>query len=289
MDAEAAQVSSTIMSSGRIKCLHQRGLDVALDYTERRFAKPFVLGLFAGQHANGDVGTCCVDFNATTREPLPAGPGGPKSGHQTPFTKADVTTDAEASLVSMYFKYVRNTKDTAILDEMVVSQQDRVNRTVRERLGMLLGYLGNSSGRFHEGYGLVWGGTCADWGAALRALGDALEPPGKEQSQRREREYDPGFELSGQPASAGLSVRPLHDEAALERALNEQIERVTEHAKAEEARHRTVQSQLQSQLQRVESERSAKAMEQRRAATTFKQVRASLFLPTGHLPHFTLT
>jgi hypothetical protein len=151
-------------------------IDVALDYTDPSLMHPFVLGLFAGQHTNGDVGTCCVDFNATTRKPLPACPldTAPYSndpakscnvgGFQTPFTKADVTTDAEASLVSTVFKYVRDTGHSAILEELVVSQQDHVSRTVRERLGMLLNYLGNSTGRFHDGYGLIWGGTCADWG-----------------------------------------------------------------------------------------------------------------------------
>jgi hypothetical protein len=150
-------------------------IDIALDTTDPKLIHPFVLGLFAGQHKNGDAGTCCVDFNTTTREPFPACPLDTppysqdpknciKNAFQTPFAKADVTTDAEASLVSTVFKYVRNTGRATILDERVVSQQDPVSRTVRERLGMLLNYLGNSSGRFHEGYGLIWGGTCADWG-----------------------------------------------------------------------------------------------------------------------------
>ena len=92
-------------------------IDVALDYTDQKLIHPFVLGLFAGQHTNGDVGTCCVDFNATTRQPFPPCPleqapyskdprACNKGGYQTPFAKADVTTDAEASLVSTIFKCV---------------------------------------------------------------------------------------------------------------------------------------------------------------------------------------
>ena len=135
---------------------------VAVDYSPVEDVRPFVLGLFSGQRPNGDAGTCCVVYNATTRMPLPLHLQGssPTAGV---MTKADVTTDAEASLVSTVYKYVHHGGDTSILDEKVSSFYDPVNRTVRDRLGMLLGYLGNATGRYHDQYGLIWGGTAADW------------------------------------------------------------------------------------------------------------------------------
>ena len=122
---------------------------VALDYSPVEDIRPFLLGLFVGQRPNGDVGTCCVVYNATTRKPLPLHEQG-SSPNVGEMTKADATTDAEASLVSTLYKYVHHAGDTSILQENVASYYDPVNRTVQERLGMLLGYLGNSSGRFHD-------------------------------------------------------------------------------------------------------------------------------------------
>ena len=57
------------------------------------------LSFLAGQRPNGDVGTCCVVYNATTRQPLPLHEQG-SSPNVGVMTKADATTDAEASLVS---------------------------------------------------------------------------------------------------------------------------------------------------------------------------------------------
>jgi hypothetical protein len=103
-------------------------IDVALDYSDQRLARDVLVGLFSAQHPNGDVGICCVPFTK-----------GLTNGTEL---KADVTTDAESSLVSAIYKYVRHTGDRSILDARSASQLDPVRRPVRERLRMLLGYLG---------------------------------------------------------------------------------------------------------------------------------------------------
>ena len=132
-------------------------IDVALDYSDHRLARGILVGLFSAQHSNGDVGTCCVPFGKDGK----AQTQGLKPGAEL---KADVTTDAESSLVSAIYKYVRHTGDASILDVRFASQLDPVRRPVRDRLRMLLGYLGNSTGRFSQRHGLVWGSVCADWG-----------------------------------------------------------------------------------------------------------------------------
>jgi len=70
--------------------------------------------------------------------------------------KNSVETDQESSLIQAFGRYVRLTGDTSILDEVVRDVP------VRERLEMALSY--PLKFRFSEKYGLVWGGTTADWG-----------------------------------------------------------------------------------------------------------------------------
>lgn len=70
--------------------------------------------------------------------------------------KNSVETDQESSFVQAIFKYVTVTNDRSILDERVAGI------TVRDRLGRALNYV--LTGRFDRRYGLVWGGTRADWG-----------------------------------------------------------------------------------------------------------------------------
>jgi len=70
--------------------------------------------------------------------------------------KNSVETDQESSLIQAFGRYVRLTGDTSILDEVVRDVP------VRERLEMALSY--PLKLRFSEKYGLVWGGTTADWG-----------------------------------------------------------------------------------------------------------------------------
>ncbi len=65
-------------------------------------------------------------------------------------------TDQESSLVQAVCRYIRKTKDTAILDEVVR------DIPVRKRLEMALEY--PLKHRYSEKYGLIWGATTADWG-----------------------------------------------------------------------------------------------------------------------------
>lgn len=70
--------------------------------------------------------------------------------------KNTVETDQESSLVQAVCRYIRKTKDSSILDEVVR------DIPVRRRLEMALEYPCNH--RFSEKHGLIWGATTADWG-----------------------------------------------------------------------------------------------------------------------------
>lgn len=72
------------------------------------------------------------------------------------FYKNTVETDQESSLVQAIYKYIKVTGDTSILSVKIH------RKTVLKRLGLALGYLMNF--RFDKKYGLLWGGTTADWG-----------------------------------------------------------------------------------------------------------------------------
>ncbi|NIA28869.1 MAG: hypothetical protein GWP06_03015, partial [Actinobacteria bacterium] len=84
------------------------------------------------------------DFIYTDRAPQYA-------GH-----KNTVETDQESSLVQAVSKYIQKTGDVAILQEEVSG------KTVLERLEMAMQFLLDK--RFSKKYGLLWGGTTADWG-----------------------------------------------------------------------------------------------------------------------------
>ncbi len=70
--------------------------------------------------------------------------------------KNTVETDQESSLVQAVCRYIRQTHDRTILDEMVRGQK------VSERLERALRY--PLEHRFSPKYGLIWGATTADWG-----------------------------------------------------------------------------------------------------------------------------
>jgi hypothetical protein len=70
--------------------------------------------------------------------------------------KNTVETDQESSLVQAVCRYVRKTKETNILDEVVQGI------SVRRRMEMALEYPLNH--RYSEKHGLIWGATTADWG-----------------------------------------------------------------------------------------------------------------------------
>ncbi|MBE9600273.1 GH92 family glycosyl hydrolase [Pedobacter sp. MC2016-24] len=70
--------------------------------------------------------------------------------------KNTIETDQESSLLQAVKKYIDFTGDTAFLQEVVDG------KTVSARLENALLFLYNK--RFSKKYGLIWGGTTADWG-----------------------------------------------------------------------------------------------------------------------------
>lgn len=70
--------------------------------------------------------------------------------------KNTVETDQETSLVQAVFKYVKDTKDTSFLSEMVDG------KTVQSRMSDALNFL--MTKRYAPKYGLIYGATTVDWG-----------------------------------------------------------------------------------------------------------------------------
>ena len=70
--------------------------------------------------------------------------------------KNTVETDQETSLIQSVFKYIEKTDDNDFLD------LDIDGMKVSERMESALEFL--MYHRFNEEYGLIWGGTTADWG-----------------------------------------------------------------------------------------------------------------------------
>ncbi|MEN8156279.1 MAG: amylo-alpha-1,6-glucosidase [Bacteroidota bacterium] len=70
--------------------------------------------------------------------------------------KNTVETDQETSLLQAVYKYIKKTGEK----ELLYTQVDGM--TVAERMGFALEFLMNH--RYNEKYGLIWGGTTADWG-----------------------------------------------------------------------------------------------------------------------------
>ena len=70
--------------------------------------------------------------------------------------KNTVETDQESSLVQAVYKYVKKTGNEDFLGKQVG------DKTIAERLEWAMEFL--MYHRYHEGYGLLWGATTADWG-----------------------------------------------------------------------------------------------------------------------------
>lgn len=70
--------------------------------------------------------------------------------------KNTIETDQETSLIQACYKYVHKTGDRSFLNTIVNG------KTVLKRMELALEFLLNE--RFSEKYGLIWGGTTADWG-----------------------------------------------------------------------------------------------------------------------------
>ena len=111
--------------------------------------------------------------------------------------KNTVETDQESSLLQAVFKYIKKTGDREILQEEIGGMK------VFARMEKALDFLTNL--RFNEKYGLIWGGTTADWGD--------VQP-----------EHDWGVFLT---ESSHYSI-DIYDNAMLVIALNNFIEMVPE-------------------------------------------------------------
>jgi hypothetical protein len=72
------------------------------------------------------------------------------------FHKNSVETDQETSLVQSVYKYIEETGDSTILQEVVNGL------TVHARMEKMLDFL--MKNRFNSEFGLIWGATTADWG-----------------------------------------------------------------------------------------------------------------------------
>ena len=128
-------------------------IEVALEVNPRDHLRDALLTFFKFQGPQGDI----VDGY------YPMDAQGAKGAYRTtPLApglvsyKNTVETDQESSLVQAVTKYVDATGDRSILEQRIAGL------TVRERLGRALQYV--LSERFDADYGLVWGGTTADWG-----------------------------------------------------------------------------------------------------------------------------
>jgi len=73
------------------------------------------------------------------------------SGH-----KNTVETDQETSLIQAVYKYIKATKDTAFLSEVIAG------KTIDERMSDALQFL--MTKRYAPKYGLIYGATTVDWG-----------------------------------------------------------------------------------------------------------------------------
>ena len=101
----------------------------------------------------------------------------------------------------------------------------------------------------------------SDWGGELRALGGPLPRLGAEEIAARAADMEAGTGLSREPANAGLSVRPLHDEAVLEARflasdvlldLGTRLKGWLEHAAAERVRVRELDATMRHTRIRLE-------------------------------------
>jgi Glycosyl hydrolase 36 superfamily, catalytic domain len=127
-------------------------IEVALEVNPPDRMRQAMLTFFKFQGADGDI----VDLYF----PVPAKPR--SSDRTTPLApglvadKNTVEVDQESSLLQAVYKYVSVTHDRSILEVPIDG------RSVRDRLGLALGYL--LSERFDPQHGLIWGATRADWG-----------------------------------------------------------------------------------------------------------------------------
>ena len=128
-------------------------IDLAMEVTPLQTIRQNLLTFFHFQGPEGDIPDGFIpvseanlgyDFRYSETDPLHA-------AH-----KNTVETDQESSLIQAVCRYIRKTGDTAILDETVAGS------TVRDRLAQAIDWLVQY--RMVPEYGLLWGGTTADWG-----------------------------------------------------------------------------------------------------------------------------
>lgn len=179
-DARDAALAAQIRNDQSLRQVHQMALDllkggfnagagykavwirdmntfiqVALEVNPPAHVRDALLTFFKFQGADGNI----VDLYF----PIPSDPARIRPSYRTsalaPGLMADKNTvevDQESSLVQAIYKYVSATGDRSILDETIHGH------SVRERLGMALGYL--MTEHYDAQHGLIWGATRLDWG-----------------------------------------------------------------------------------------------------------------------------
>jgi hypothetical protein len=138
-------------------------VETALDVKNQKDIREALLIFFAFQQPNGEMIDGYVlkkDFTWSDDHPY-------RSITDTAHIafKNTVETDQESSLIQCVGKYINKTGDTTILSQKVNG------KTVLERMGIMVHFLMKE--RYCHKYGLIWGGTTADWGD-VQACSDNL-------------------------------------------------------------------------------------------------------------------
>jgi len=129
-------------------------IELSCDVLDRKTMREKLLVFFKFQGADGNIIDAYIPKNKTT-----------EGTYQYIYSELEpdlaahkntVETDQESSLLQAVFKYIKKTDDKEILQEEISGMK------VFARMERALEFLTNY--RFNEKYGLIWGGTTADWG-----------------------------------------------------------------------------------------------------------------------------
>jgi hypothetical protein len=140
-------------------------VETALDVQNQKDIRTALLIFFAFQQPNGEMIDGYVlkkDFTWSDDHPY-------MSTTDTTHIafKNTVETDQESSLIQCVGKYIIKTGDTSILSQKVDG------KTVLERMEMMVHYLMKE--KYCDKYGLIWGGTTADWGDVQACSDDLVD------------------------------------------------------------------------------------------------------------------
>lgn len=129
-------------------------INLSCDVVDHQIIREKLLTFFRFQGADGNIVDAYIPKNKTipgTYEFIYSVLEPKLAAH-----KNTVETDQESSLIQAVAKYIRKTGDRQILELEIDGKK------VSERMEIALDFLMTS--RFSEQYGLIWGGTTADWG-----------------------------------------------------------------------------------------------------------------------------